>query len=363
MRRMILLLLVASLLDASPCPGAEQPGTAEQPGRLFDGFDGRLALDWQQIRPDAGSQSLEKNPGRLTITTQYGSIHLTGRPVLAKNLFLLDISNRTESDFAVTTCLEGFRPLAGWNQAGLVIYDDDDNYLKFVSEFRAVGQAHLNALAETDGQSKITQFQVPLSPTRLWLRVVKRGDRYETSSSNDGEHFDSYADISWGNGKPKFAGILAKNGNMPNARNAEASFDFFELRDLTSGEKGDPSPDERARLLGTWKLAAAHLEGKAMANPALTGVTIAANLLTFSEKSRKLVGSYTIDSASTPKKLVFYAQSGTALTPLNFAYALDEGKLTLCTTPKAGAEMPDALKTEKGDGRMLLTLARVDTQE
>lgn len=365
MRRtnLLLLLMAASLSYAPRCPAADPGNAGAKPDRLFDDFDGRLALPWQQIRPDAGNQSLTKNPGKLTITTQYGSIYQTGWPVLAKNLFLVDLSGRAEADFVATTCLEGFRPWTAYNQAGLVIYDDDDNYLKFVAEYLTLGQAQLIALAETKGESKVTSFRVPVSSARVWIRVVKRGDRYEVASSDDGDHFHSYADITWGNGAPKSVGILAKNGNAEHARNVDAVFDFFELRNLVAEEKGDPSPGERARLLGTWNLVAAQLDGKAMSKPELSSVTFTDNALSFAEKTRRLTGAYTIDVSGASKRLTLYAQSGTTLTAIHFAYALEEGKLTLCIAPRPGAEPPAELATEAGDGRMLLTLEQVKTDK
>ena len=43
--------------------------------RACDAFDGKFALKWEPVRPDPTHISLEKNPGKLTITTQRGSIH------------------------------------------------------------------------------------------------------------------------------------------------------------------------------------------------------------------------------------------------------------------------------------------------
>ena len=80
----VLSLLALTVLGAEP---AEEKTKAD---RLFEEFDGKLTLDWKQIRPAPTHQSLTKSPGKLTITTQYGSIHRTGRPEPAKNLFLIE---------------------------------------------------------------------------------------------------------------------------------------------------------------------------------------------------------------------------------------------------------------------------------
>ena len=62
----------------------------------FDDFDGRLGLNWKPVRPDPSHVSLTKEPGKLTITTQRGSIHGEelkdpfGEGIQAKNLYLID---------------------------------------------------------------------------------------------------------------------------------------------------------------------------------------------------------------------------------------------------------------------------------
>ncbi|NUQ66403.1 MAG: DUF1349 domain-containing protein, partial [Pirellulales bacterium] len=310
------------------------------------------------LRPDADHQSLTKNPGKLTITTQHGSIHRAGPAPLAKNLFLLDVPQRDEPDFVVTTCLEGFRPMSNWQQAGLIVYNDDDNYLKLVCEFSIPGQSIVNALAETQGQSTITKFWVPLSPERVWLRLVKRGNVYECSSSDDGKTFHVYADVAWGTAPPKQVGLLAKNGSSSRLGGVDAVFDFFEFRRITREEKNDPSPGARAKLLGSWKVVAGQLDGKPMASPESTSFTVTASEFTLAENTRKLVGSYRFGGCEVPKTLTLYARTGTMLTPLNWAYTVQEDELVLCLTPKADAPAPDRLESRAGDGRMLITLKR-----
>ncbi len=62
----------------------------------FDDFDGKLGLNWQPVRHAPTHLSLLKNPGKLTITTQRGSIHgeeqkdAFGEGIQAKNIMLID---------------------------------------------------------------------------------------------------------------------------------------------------------------------------------------------------------------------------------------------------------------------------------
>ena len=347
----ILSLLSLSVLGAEP---AEEKTAAD---RLFDDFDGKLALDWKQIRPVPTHQSLTKSPGKLTITTQYGSIHRTGRPELAKNLFLIDIPQRDRDGFAATTVLEAFRPQMLYNQAGLLIYKDDDNYLKFVCELSGTSGTTLNAILEQGGVSAVTNLRIPFEHERLWLRVIKRDKIYECSSSNDGKNFTSSADFTWDD-SPRQIGILAKNGGRQDAREVDARFDSFEFRALTPEEKEDPAQLERLKLSGVWNVVSGELSGKKMSSPAVTNVTILPGKFILREKNRSVTASWVIDTSCNPKAFTAYIRSGVKLTPLNWAYALDGDKLTLCTIVKPDAETPDSLETKEGDGRMSLTLQR-----
>ena len=82
--------------------------------RLFDGFDGKLGLDWEPVRPDPAHVSLIENPGRLTITTQCGGLcadeTFRAAAIPAKNLYLLRNPAPEGGDFVITTCIESFAP-------------------------------------------------------------------------------------------------------------------------------------------------------------------------------------------------------------------------------------------------------------
>ncbi|NQU21752.1 MAG: DUF1349 domain-containing protein [Candidatus Nealsonbacteria bacterium] len=349
----ILSLLSFSVLGAEP---AEEKNKAD---RLFDDFDGKLALDWKQIRPVATHQSLSKSPGQLTITTQFGSINKTGRSELPKNMFLIDLPEGDQTDFVVTTVIKDFRPQVRYNQAGLLIYKDDDNYFKFVCEFSWAGVPILNALLEQDGKSVGTAIRIPFNFERLWLRVIRRGNLYEVSSSNDGKNFTAGADINW-EVSPAQVGILAKNGYERQASEVDAHFDSFEFRALTVEDREDPAQLERLKLSGVWNVVSGELDGKKMTDPAVTNVTILPGKFILREKSRSVTASWVIDTSCSPKALTTYLRAGVKLTPLNWAYAIDGDKLTLCTIAKPDAAAPDSLETKEGDSRMLLTLQRAD---
>jgi len=206
----------------------------------FDDFDGKLNLDWQILNADPSHYSLNKKPGTLTITTQKGGFRSSNTSY--KNLFLIENPLANGKNFQLTTCLVSFKPSAGYQQAGLVCFNDPDNYIKWVDECRQTSDPRTFALIrETQGSvaPHVSVYGIPRAE-RLWLRITKRGDRYEYSSSADGESYRSHGELPWSDGSPKWIGLVAKNGSNRSAPEIDASFDFFEVRSESIGVK--PSP-------------------------------------------------------------------------------------------------------------------------
>ena len=129
--------------------------------------------------------------------------------------------------------MSGFTPDTSYQQAGLIVYNDDDNYLKFGYEYNwpnAGGQAFC-ILTETDANSNFQYLDTEHSGLkRYWVRLTKRGNRYEYAFSSDGKSFTVNGEVEWGDGSPKQIGILAKNGGNKDAGELDAAFEFFELR-------------------------------------------------------------------------------------------------------------------------------------
>jgi regulation of enolase protein 1 (concanavalin A-like superfamily) len=217
-------------------PGAPLP--KGNPGVLYDSFDGKFALDWKVVRPDADHVSFKKVPGALVITTQRGSIHGKSQEdklsegTLARNIHLIDVPFGT--DWSATTCVSGLVPDTAYQQAGLIVYDDDDNYLKWGYEFdwqAGRGQRFL-LVAETGGEPVHVAPEANESGLKkFWLRVTRRGDKYAFAWSADGEKWTAGAERTWA-GKGKRVGLIAKNGGNKDAAELDAAFESFELKDL-----------------------------------------------------------------------------------------------------------------------------------
>jgi RNA polymerase sigma factor (sigma-70 family) len=209
---------------------------APAPFRAYDSFDGKLALKWQPIRYDPSHVSLTKFPGQLTITTQQGTIYADGKAKggpRAKNIFVMPNPLRADADFVMTTSITAFKPEVVYQQAGLICYDDDDNYIKWSYEHdNANGGQQLILVRETDAKPLQDPAQYSISGLKqVWLRLTKRGDQYEYAASSDGKKFVVYGERPWGKkSSPKTIGIFAKNGGEAGVPEIDARFDFFELR-------------------------------------------------------------------------------------------------------------------------------------
>jgi regulation of enolase protein 1 (concanavalin A-like superfamily) len=204
---------------------------------LVDDFEGKLKLNWKPVREDESHVSLTSHPGKLTITTQRGTIHAHeladafAEGTQAKNIYLIDNPLLPDVDFVATTCVTGFIPQTTYQQAGLIIYDNDDNYVKWGYEFdwqAGAGQRFV-FVWETKAEPHHGPLPNQTGLDRYWVRITKRGRAYEYSSSTDGKNFTVHGEEPW-EGEPKRIGLLAKNGGDKTALEMEAQFEFFELR-------------------------------------------------------------------------------------------------------------------------------------
>jgi beta-glucosidase len=150
-----------------------------------------LGPQWSWVRQDPANESLTATPGSLVITPEQGD--LTGTTNTARNLLVQPaLGNWTIESKLVFSAA----PHANNQQAGIIAYTDDDNYLKLDWEFSS-GAARLSETVEDSlSGAPVTQVLTTL-PTAgiigdnqtVWLRMTKTGPRYTTYYSTDGVTF------------------------------------------------------------------------------------------------------------------------------------------------------------------------------
>jgi uncharacterized protein (TIGR03067 family) len=318
-------------------PRAERPEI-----RVFDGFDGAPELDWKPVRPDPSLVSRD--------------IWSNLRP-LAKNLYVIDNPLPEEGDFVATTCLDGFKPVSRYQQAGLLVYDDDDDFLKWTCEFHRPEGRILIITREEAASPRARHVYGDFDVDRLWLRLIKRGRFYEIASSTDGETFTVHGEFVWGDGSAKQMGLMAMNGLTP--EKTDAPFDFFEVRSLTAQEKDRKRLAERDRLWGIWVPAAASLSGKPLKEVPSSRFTFLDGSMRITEEGGSLEGEYSLDWTKQPKQLLLWVNRDAKTIVQRFAYSLKGDTLSVCFNPDPDAPAPTRLHTSEGDGLMLLSLKRI----
>ena len=179
-----------------------------------------LGSQWSWVREDPALWSLSENPGALTLTSSKGDIAQEGND--APNILLQEAN----TDWTVDVKLRGASPAMSQN-AGLVVYQCDDNFVKFVYgatfSFRRPGDTgpaagQLQLLVEENGSQK-SLASLPMegiigADGVVYLRLVKEGDTYTALYSVDGKKYEKMGSAQ-ATLKDIQVGMLCCEGAMP----------------------------------------------------------------------------------------------------------------------------------------------------
>jgi len=208
-----------------------------QPQKGFrDDFNGKQSDKWKFLNKNPNHISLKKKPGTLTITTEQGGFFALRNNI--KNLMYIDNPFKEGEDFVLTTRLVNFQPEANFNHAGLICFEDQDNYALCSMEWDDDHDGRSICFIREEAARVLEQayLEVDRPIDAFWLRMIKNGNKYLVASSLDGEHYHIIGVEKWGNGSPSKIGLVAKNGGR-GTKNVDANFDFFEIRPITDGQK------------------------------------------------------------------------------------------------------------------------------
>ena len=181
-----------------------------------DEFDGTLGSQWKWIRENKPNYSLSKKSGALTITSEVGDVSEATNN--AKNILLQSANN----DWTIETKLVCSRIPAQPENAGILVYQNDENFVKLM--FRAAIKTTNNTqpqpgtidliMEENDIAKSIATFNLKseiVGNKVLILKLVKIGSMYNAFYSLDGVKFETLgtADILL---KDIKAGLIACDG-------------------------------------------------------------------------------------------------------------------------------------------------------
>ncbi len=212
-----------------------------------------LGKQWNIIREDKSSWSLQN--GALTVVTGAGDVTLANNN--ASNIFVQSANTDWTAETRLSTSSVPGSPA---QNAGLIAYGDDDNFVKLVYAAPAFGRGapqaapgaapagSIQLIAEEGGNNKATVnvslSGLPVKDNNVWLRLVKSGSQYTAYYSLDGRKFTKAGEAKV-QLKDIQAGLIACEGVRPamGGRGAPAmpaapaqpsplkvSFDWFHIK-------------------------------------------------------------------------------------------------------------------------------------
>jgi cytochrome c len=226
----LMILILSGQSDAFP---AVQAQSVSHP-RYFsvfpfdDDFETTLLNPkWSWIREDSTHWNLAENPGSLRIITQHKDIWQDSNdaPLLLQSF--------TSDEYDIRTHVTLY-PTQNHQQGGLVIYGDDDNYIRLTYVYIDNGQLtgpSFQFSREINGN--FTPIQIPApAGDGFSLRIVKLGSNFHGYYSLNGDDWmliGTHSDVST---ETSSVGLLAFNGARGTDQGIAVDFDYFQIRDV-----------------------------------------------------------------------------------------------------------------------------------
>lgn len=200
---------------------------AQSSGHLDDFNRSTLDSGWSWVREDNTNWNLTEKSGKLRINCQEGD--LQGTTNNAKNIL---VRSPGSTNFAVTTRVE-FRANVDNQQAGIIIYDNDDNYIKLVKTYKtdtsysfSKNSYYIQGATEVNGV--YTTNEVLYYPPIASLKVVKSGKDYtlyyKKEESDSWNKLVTYYNINFSSSVK--VGLISYGAQTPVVN---ADFDWFDI--------------------------------------------------------------------------------------------------------------------------------------
>ena len=149
---------------------------------------------------------------------------------------------RTEEKFFSFTVKTSFDSKHRFDQCGVVIYLDSENWLKGSIEYENEEFQHLGSVVTNLGYSDWATTEIPASVKSIWYRLSRREDDYCIECSEDGKRFRQMrvCHLWKGDGEVRF-GIYACS---PEESSFQATFTDLELSECKWLAHTGQAPDE-----------------------------------------------------------------------------------------------------------------------
>lgn len=195
-----------------------------QPFDKYDHFSSSvLDTRWQWLRPAMSKWSLTERPGYLRIKTDIGELNFndTARSILLQQFPTANFDIRTSLDF---------NPTRNYQEAGLVIYQESNHYVKFTVRYNN-GTRMLVLAKRKPGHdfSYYSETTLPAPPYLvMYLRLVRRGSQYTGYISPNGQNWTYFGSLIADTMTSPRIGLGGWNGNIDfSDPGVNADFDWF----------------------------------------------------------------------------------------------------------------------------------------
>ena len=149
---------------------------------------------------------------------------------------------RTEEKFFSFTVKTSFDSKHRFDQCGVVMYLDSENWLKGSIEYENEEFQHLGSVVTNLGYSDWATTEIPASVKSMWYRLSRREDDYCIECSEDGKRFRQMrvCHLWTGDGEVRF-GLYACS---PEESSFQATFTDLELSECKWLAHTGQAPDE-----------------------------------------------------------------------------------------------------------------------
>jgi beta-glucosidase len=201
-----------------------------------DEFDSSiLGSQWHWVREEPSTWSLTSRSGFMMVSPRQGDIYGTGTGT-AKNILLQNASG----DWTIETKLVcSIRPHATYQQGGLIVYQDDDNYLKMEWEATGSSSSIIQVLKESGGTTTAVSSSngnvISSSSNTVWFRIAKSGNSYTAYYSTDGTNFTAAGTTTLSLSNIQ-VGFVTINGGSGTNTDLNIYYDYFHTTSLIPAE-------------------------------------------------------------------------------------------------------------------------------
>jgi hypothetical protein len=228
------------------------------PAFFYDDFDDTdLDNAWFWLRESPANWNLEDRSSHLRIYTQYGTLH-GGNP-LPENVLL---RNAPTADFEVSTRFE-INPTEDYQEAALLLYEDDDNYVKISRLHHTASGGHILLFL-------VEQDSIPITSTLLFAQTVVELQLEYQGNNVTGSYRDQngiWTELGQRllpeSSSFSFLGVAAHNGcKSHDVPSVPADFDFIQANPVvplqlqTTLPWGEQPyayyPDDKINNIGKW---------------------------------------------------------------------------------------------------------------